>query len=196
MLNRCAVIIIEKYKEAYPELATEEMYETITSEIWKEEKQFGHALVTGMKEFERAILDLDKLGGTQNIETKGKILPGETVFRLVTTYGFPFEIICEIASDEGIRVDEPGFRRNMQAHQELSRVGSEQKFKGGLADDSGRHFPHVSTRHIIYYLNSLKRARGSRQTTRKQYHERTFANRFLPYGENDAGTDRGSGTNG
>ncbi len=123
MLNRCAVIIIEKYKEAYPELAAEEMYETITSEIWKEEKQFGHALVTGMKEFEKITQD-------------AKTISGEQAFMLFTTYGFPFEMTMEIAQERGIRVDEASFREHMKRHQELSRAGSEQKFKGGLADHS------------------------------------------------------------
>ena len=123
MLNRCAVIIIEKYKEAYPELATEEMYETITSEIWKEEKQFGHALVTGMKEFEKITRD-------------AQTISGEQAFMLFTTYGFPFEMTMEIAQERGIRVDEASFREHMKRHQELSRAGSEQKFKGGLADHS------------------------------------------------------------
>ena len=123
MLNRCAVIIIEKYKEAYPELATEEMYEAITSEIWKEEKQFGHALVTGMKEFEKITHDV-------------KTISGEQAFMLFTTYGFPFEMTMEIAKERGIEVDEASFREHMKKHQDLSRAGSEQKFKGGLADHS------------------------------------------------------------
>jgi len=123
MLNRCAVIIIEKYKTAYPELATEEMYEMITAEIWKEEKQFGHALVTGMKEFEK-------------ITHEAKTISGEQAFMLFTTYGFPFEMTMEIAQERGINVDEASFRDHMKRHQELSRAGSEQKFKGGLADHS------------------------------------------------------------
>ncbi len=123
MLNRCATIIIEKYKQAYPEFATEEMYETITSEIWKEEKQFGHALETGMKEFEKITRDSGSISGEQ-------------AYMLFTTYGFPFEMTMELAQERTLSVDEAGFREHMKKHQELSRSGSEQKFKGGLADHS------------------------------------------------------------
>ncbi len=123
MLNRCASIIIEKYKAAYTELATDDMYQEITSEIWKEELQFGHALEKGMKEFEKLTHDSSSISGEQ-------------AFMLFTTYGFPFEMTMEIAHERGIKVDEESFREHMKKHQELSRAGSEQKFKGGLADHS------------------------------------------------------------
>lgn len=122
MLNRCAVIVIEKYKAAYPELATDEMYREITKEIWKEEVQFAHALDHGMKEFEK----MSKNGG----------ISGEDAFLLFTTYGFPFEMTVEIAQERNLPVDEADFHARMQVHQDLSRIGSEQKFKGGLADHS------------------------------------------------------------
>ena len=56
ILNRCAILIIEKYKGAYPELAGESTFEQITGEIWKEELQFGRTLENGMKELEKIIL--------------------------------------------------------------------------------------------------------------------------------------------
>jgi alanyl-tRNA synthetase len=122
MLNRCAVIVIEKYKQAYPELASDEVYQEITKEIWKEEVQFGHALDTGMKEFEKM--------------SASHTLSGEDAFILFTTFGFPFEMTMEIARERGITVDEKVFRELMHRHRDVSRAGSEQKFKGGLADTS------------------------------------------------------------
>lgn len=122
MLNRCAVIIIEKYKGVYPELGSDDMYQEITKEIWKEEVQFGHALDKGMKEFEKM--------------SASKSISGEDAFILFTTYGFPFEMTKEIAHERGIKIDDADFHTRMQAHQDLSRTGSEQKFKGGLADHS------------------------------------------------------------
>ena len=121
LLNRCALIVIEKYRSAYPELGTEDAHKEITSEIWKEEKQFGHALEQGMKEF-------DKMAKIE--------LNAEGAFVLFTTYGFPFEMTLELAKERGISVNEGEFKARMKTHQDLSRAGSEKKFKGGLADAS------------------------------------------------------------
>src|SRR3989344_2584475 len=122
LLNRCAVIVIEKYKQAYPELDGDETYRHITGEIWKEEKQFAHALDNGMREFEKM--------------SEGKRISGQEAFTLFTTYGFPFEMTKELAAERGIEVDDEEFRKLMKEHQNLSRSGSEQKFRGGLADHS------------------------------------------------------------
>lgn len=122
MLVRAAVIVIEKYKQAYSELVSEEAYQLVTGEIWKEEVQFGRTLEQGMKE-------LEKIAGTG-------MITGEQAYTLFTTYGFPFELTKEIAEERAISVDERAFKELMQKHSELSRAGSEQKFKGGLADNS------------------------------------------------------------
>jgi alanyl-tRNA synthetase len=145
MLNRCAIIIIEKYKQAYTELATDEMYQHITSEIWKEEKQFGHALESGMKEFER-------------IASSATSITGEDAFTLFTTYGFPFEMTQEIAQERGIAIDVEGFKEFMKKHQELSRAGSEHKFKGGLADTSEKTTQLHTAHHLL--LGALQRVLG------------------------------------
>lgn len=121
MLVRAAIIVIEKYKHAYPELSSEQTFELITSEIWKEEAQFSRTLASGMREFEKRASDE---------------ISGEEAYTLFTTYGFPFEMTLEIARERSIPVDETGFKDAMKKHQELSRAGSEQKFKGGLADHS------------------------------------------------------------
>ncbi len=120
-LVRAAVAIIEKYKGAYPELASDEAYQMIRAEIWKEELQFGHTLVQGLKEFERI--------ATGDISA-------EQAYTLFTTYGFPFEMTQELAAERKLSVDEVGYKELMVKHADLSRAGSEQKFKGGLADAS------------------------------------------------------------
>jgi len=145
MLNRCAVIIIEKYKQAYTELSSEEMYQEITSEIWKEELQFGHALNNGMKEFEK-------------MTRESKSVTGDQAFTLFTTYGFPFEMTMEIALERGMSVDEAGFKLQMKQHQELSRAGSEQKFKGGLADHSEQTTRLHTAHHLL--LKALQKVLG------------------------------------
>ncbi len=121
MLVRSAVIFMEKYAAFYSELATEEMYRTVTDAIWEEERQFAKTLAQGMKEF-------DKL-------SSGNI-SGEQAYTLFTTYGFPFEMTRELAEERNRSVDEAGFNELMKKHSDLSRSGAEQKFKGGLADTS------------------------------------------------------------
>ncbi len=144
MLNRVAIIVIEKYKQAYPEIAGDEAYQFITSEIWKEEKQFARALDTGMKEFEK-------------IAAAGRIR-GEDMFMLFTTYGFPFEMTMEIATERGIDVDEESFRALMKKHQETSRMGAAHKFAGGLADHTEATVRYHTAHHLL--LAALQKILG------------------------------------
>ncbi len=122
MLHRAAVLLVEYYRGAYPELGGEEQFQTITGELRKEELQFAKTLAEGTKEFEKAAS-----AGT---------ITGEAAFILFTTHGFPFELTEEMAHERGLTVDTEDFKARMKAHQDLSRSGSEQKFKGGLADAS------------------------------------------------------------
>ena len=64
------------------------------------------------------------------------MLSGEMAFKLYDTYGFPIELTEELASEKGVKVDVEGFKAQFTKHQELSRQGAEQKFKGGLSDNS------------------------------------------------------------
>ncbi|MEK7132752.1 MAG: alanine--tRNA ligase-related protein [Patescibacteria group bacterium] len=128
-LLRCAVLLVEKYKQVYSELQGEEVYENIVREIWQEEKQFAHTLEHGLREFEKMVCPEPGRG------TSGPIT-GEQAFMLFTTYGFPFEMTLEMAIERGQSVDEMGFKTLMEKHRETSREGAEQKFKGGLADHS------------------------------------------------------------
>ena len=122
-LARCAIIVLETYKHAYPDLDGEAVYENVVRELWQEEKQFAHTLENGMREFEK-------------MTVSQKTISGEQAFLLFTTYGFPFEMTIELAQEKGISVDERGFQMEMEKHKRLSRFGAGQKFKGGLADHS------------------------------------------------------------
>ena len=145
MLVRASAVIIEKYKGAYDELEDEEAYAKITDTIWKEEKQFARTLEEGLKEFER-------------IAAGGHVAAREA-YTLFTTHGFPFEMTLELAHEREIDVDEEGFKREMKKHQEISRVGSGQKFKGGLADTSEKTTRLHTAHHLL--LKALQIVLGS-----------------------------------
>ena len=122
-LSEIAKCYIEKYKLSYPEL--NDNAERIIDELNKEEEKFSKTLADGLKEFNKVISHI-----------QGNVFPGKTAFRLYDTFGFPLEITAELAREQGFTVDEEGYKAADEAHREKSSVGSEQKFKGGLADTS------------------------------------------------------------
>lgn len=157
MLVRCATIYIEKYQAAYPELQGDVPFQHIKSTIWEEEKQFAKTLVLGMKEFEKM---------------EGGNITGEQAFTLFTTYGFPFEMTEELANERGLSVDAFSFKELMKKHSELSRSGSEQKFKGGLADTSEATTRLHTTHHLLLkalqiVLGDHVKQRGSNITSER-----------------------------
>ena len=159
MLVRAAVLTMEKYKNTYQELDGEEAYREITGEIWKEQVQFAHTLVSGMKEFDKIIDSLSD-GGT---------LSGQDAFTLFTTYGFPFEMTIELTEERGYTVESAHFKELMKKHQDVSRAGIEQKFKGGLADTSEKTTRLHTAHHLLLkalqiVLGTHVRQRGSNIT--------------------------------
>lgn len=111
--------VIAAYRDQYPELDANRL--KIQDAIREEEQKFRKTLTTGLKEF-------SKLSGTT--------IYGSAAFTLFSTYGFPLELTLELAREKGMDIDIKGFEEEMKKHQELSRVGAQQKFKGGLADAS------------------------------------------------------------
>jgi alanyl-tRNA synthetase len=131
------------YGEAYPEIDSQ--HENIVKTIIEEEAQFRKTLERGLKEFERFI--------------GGKELSAQDAFQLVTTYGFPLELIIEEAGERGIKqIDIDGFKELLKQHQDLSRSGSEQKFKGGLADTEDKTVRLHTAHHLL--LKALQTVLG------------------------------------
>lgn len=119
----CAKKYIDIYSDVYTELVANS--EKIVSELDKEIKKFDTTLQQGLKEFEKLLKYI------QNNRMSGK-----AAFRLYDTFGFPIEMTLELAKDNGIEVDVEGYERCYNEHQQKSKAGAEQKFKGGLADSS------------------------------------------------------------
>lgn len=118
-------IIIEKYKSTYPELLKNE--ELIKKEIDEEENKFRQTLEKGIREFEK----------------------GEDPFILFTTYGFPIELIVELAKEKDKTVDLDDFNKKLKQHQELSRTASAGMFKGGLVDEGETSKKYHTTTHLL-----------------------------------------------
>ena len=131
---------IENLKEMYPELMQNK--ENIINTIMEEKDKFVKTLVNGEKELQK---ELNKLK-EKNID----ILSAEEVFRLYETYGFPPEVTKEIAKENGFKVDLETFDKLFKEHQEKSRLGSEQKFKGGLADQSEETIAYHTATHLLH----------------------------------------------
>ena len=93
-----------------------------------EEARFRKTLQTGLKEFEK----------------------GTDPFILFTSYGFPIELTKELAKEKGIALDTKEFKRAFEKHKEISRVGAEKKFKGGLADTSEMSVKYHTATHLLH----------------------------------------------
>lgn len=117
-----AEVVVEMYKEIYPELSKNQKF--IFENLEQEEQRFEKTLEKGMREFDWML----KTNGGE------KLLPPLVVFELVTSHGFPFELVKEIAKERGKIIDEKKFWNKMKAHQDLSRTSSAGMFKGGLSD--------------------------------------------------------------
>ena len=139
-LSSLASIVLDLYGEPYPEII--EHKDFIFTELEKEEAKFSDTLVKGEKEFEKMLPNLMK-GNSREIS-------GRLAFKLYDTYGFPIELTRELAQEHGFTVDEKGFAAAFEKHQEVSRAGAEQQFKGGLADHSEATTALHTATHLLH----------------------------------------------
>jgi len=120
LLISVAEKVIEIYSSVYPELSRSK--DKIFTVIQNEEEKFLKTIDRGLKEFEKIV------------QREKKIIRGEKAFYLYETFGFPLELIEEIAREKGLEVDKEGFFLAQKKHQEISRTGSSRKF-GGVGID-------------------------------------------------------------
>ncbi|MES2224041.1 MAG: alanine--tRNA ligase [Patescibacteria group bacterium] len=137
--------LLELYKDAYPE--TFEKKDFIADEIKKEEEKFRKTLTEGIKHYRMKVETGNfKLTGN-NIEMK--IIPSKDVFDLYQSYGFPIELTEEMAKENNLSINKNEVDGLLKQHQDLSRAGSEQKFKGGLGDTSDKSLQYHTATHLL-----------------------------------------------
>ena len=132
-------ISIDSLKELYPEL--EKNKATIKEIIVAEKDKFMKTLQKGEKEFEKVA------NRTKN--NNKDVIDAQAVFNLYETYGFPPEMTEELAKENGLKVDMEGYQKLFEEHQAKSRMGSEAKFKGGLASTGEMEVKYHTATHLL-----------------------------------------------
>ena len=134
--QQLAELIINKYSKYYGEL--ERNRNDILETLKNEKIKFNRTLEHGLKEFEKVV---------RNIE--GDTINKDIAFRLYDTFGFPIELTEELAGELGLKVDTEGFKQKFAEHQEKSREGASQKFKGGLASTGEMETKYHTATHLL-----------------------------------------------
>lgn len=117
--------VVENFDHFYPEI---DRVDDITRIIQEEIDRFQTTLEQGLKEFEK----------------------GTEAFDLFQTFGFPIEMTVELARERGKEIDLADFQLKMKRHQELSKAGSGQKFKGGLAGTGEKETQYHTATHLLH----------------------------------------------
>ncbi len=104
---------VDKFGKVYPELARNRAL--IKQTVRQEEERFFQTLTVGLALFEEVVAD--------EAVRKAGVIPGDRVFRLYDTYGFPIDVAEEVARDEGLTIDRVGFEQEMARQRERARAG-------------------------------------------------------------------------
>ncbi len=103
--------LVDVMGDAYPELHDQQAF--VEKVLKDEEEQFARTLENGMSILEKAIAELD-----------GNVIPGETVFKLYDTYGFPVDLTADIGREHELQVDMDGFDQAMAVQKDQARAAS------------------------------------------------------------------------
>ena len=164
-LGKLVEIFIDKvYGEYYPNLIEKKDY--ILSEIENEVVKFNKTIETGTKEFDKVVngisrkIEFMKSKGNYIETEEDKMISGKSAFRLYDTFGFPLEITVEMANELGLKVDEDGFKKAFEEHQELARTTSAGAFKSGLGGNGEMETKYHTATHLLNA--ALKRVIGEK----------------------------------
>ena len=138
-LDELIELDIETLKELYPELV--EKKEVIKEVIVQEKDKFMKTLIRGEREFDKVV---------NRIKNEGKdTIDSNDIFKLYETYGFPPEVSKDLAVENGLKVNMDEVDKLFKEHQEKSRLGSEQKFKGGLSGTGEMQIKYHTATHLL-----------------------------------------------
>ena len=156
--NEIAKVAQGMYSEVYPEV----LQGKILNILEEEENKFRKTLERGLKEYENQKLKSRtynkplRFAESKNLELE--VFPGNIAFDLFQTYGFPIEIIEELAKEDRLVVDREEFDKELKNHQELSRTASAGMFKGGLSDTKEKTTELHTVAHLM--LAGLRKVLG------------------------------------
>ena len=166
---------VENLKEMYPDL--EKNKDLIKTVIIEEKDKFVKTLANGEKEFNKEVAKL---------KTQGKdMIDGKMVFRLYDTYGFPPEVTKELAEESEMKISMEEFDELFKEHQEKSRAGATQKFKGGLASTGVIETKYHTATHLLnaalkQVLGSHVHQRGSNITEERMRFDFSHPSKMTP----------------
>ncbi len=166
---------VENLKEMYPDL--EKNKDLIKTVIIEEKDKFVKTLANGEKEFNKEVVKL---------KAQGKdMIDGKMVFRLYDTYGFPPEVTKELAEESEMKISMEEFDKLFKEHQEKSRAGATQKFKGGLASTGVIETKYHTATHLLnaalkQVLGSHVHQRGSNITEERMRFDFSHPSKMTP----------------
>jgi len=137
-------MVCDMMKEAYPELIPSANY--ISKVCQSEEIRFSKTLSAGIKTFEQYVKELK--------EENQKVIPGDKLFKLYDTYGFPLDLSSELAEDEDMKIDESGFNKELEKQRETAR----KSWKGDLEQRKRKKyekFKHLNVEYVGYEKESV-----------------------------------------